>query len=144
MNRRSFLKLLGLAGAGLVVPELVEPRRKIWQVSRAAPVAPLYKSNINWATSMRDSISLFAPYVGGVTDGWYPLVTHNVRSDLTELQRRQIRELIDSMSSKHRPLMLHDDRDIIVLPASVDLKFVDLEMTPSPGRGYVTIEDIKT
>jgi len=38
MDRRSFLKLLGVAGTGLVVPELVEPRRKLWQVSRAAPV----------------------------------------------------------------------------------------------------------
>lgn len=39
IDRRSFLKLLGVAGAAVVVPELiVEPRRRIWQVSRAAPV----------------------------------------------------------------------------------------------------------
>jgi len=43
MNRRGFLKLLGSAvavgTAGLVAPALIEePRRRIWQVGRNAPV----------------------------------------------------------------------------------------------------------
>lgn len=38
MNRRRFLSLLGLSAAGLVVPELIEPRRKVWAVPRNAPV----------------------------------------------------------------------------------------------------------
>lgn len=43
MDRRGFLKLLGLAvavgTAGLVAPALIEePRRRIWQVGRNAPV----------------------------------------------------------------------------------------------------------
>jgi hypothetical protein len=31
-----------------------------------------------------------------------------------------------------------------MLPPGTDVKFVDFNMTPSLGRGYVTLEDIKT
>jgi hypothetical protein len=46
MNRRDFLKLLGIGAAttaaGIVLPEaIVEPRRRLWQVGRNAPVSGL-------------------------------------------------------------------------------------------------------
>lgn len=40
IGRRSFLAALGVGAAAIVVPELViEPRRRVWQVPRNAPVA---------------------------------------------------------------------------------------------------------
>jgi hypothetical protein len=39
MNRRDFLKLIGIGSAVAAVPELIaEPVRRIWQVSSNAPV----------------------------------------------------------------------------------------------------------
>lgn len=38
MNRRGFLKLLGIGAAAAVAPAIILPERKIWQVSRNAPV----------------------------------------------------------------------------------------------------------
>lgn len=44
MNRRDFLRLLGLGAAttaaGIVLPQ-VEPVRRFWQVGRNAPVGPI-------------------------------------------------------------------------------------------------------
>lgn len=38
MNRRGFLKLLGVGAAAAVAPAIILPERRIWQVSRNAPV----------------------------------------------------------------------------------------------------------
>ncbi len=38
MNRRDFLQLLGLGAAAVAAPAIVVPERRIWQVSRNAPV----------------------------------------------------------------------------------------------------------
>jgi hypothetical protein len=38
MNRRDFLQLLGLGAVAVAAPAIVLPERRIWQVSRNAPV----------------------------------------------------------------------------------------------------------
>lgn len=38
MNRREFLKAMGLGGLALVAPEIIEPERKLWFVPSNAPV----------------------------------------------------------------------------------------------------------
>jgi hypothetical protein len=93
MNRRAFLKLLGIAAGGLVVHELVEPRRKIWQVSRAAPV---YEISIDVAANSDES-SVFATYIDEFDRKLRLAVTYNVRgAEMAAETRRQILELIDS------------------------------------------------
>lgn len=38
MNRRDLLRLLGLGAAAVAAPAILVPERRIWQVSRTAPV----------------------------------------------------------------------------------------------------------
>ena len=114
-NRRSFLQLLGLAAGAIIIPELVvEPRRKIWQVSRSAPVPDHWIIGADFVR-MRTDAGHFAMFIDD-----------KLVAEKSPEQRRQILAFIDSMSPRNRAVILEPDAGFIAVPPGIDFKRIEV------------------